>query len=208
MKYVKVTAMFLALCMAFAFAACSKKQADGNTTPAVPSQEPLSGAEVEPDVKFLAAYFPYDESSVKAAELISKQTGAKLFALETENGYSEKADERAARAKDEKTQNVRPSLKNKLDSISPYSVVFICTPLWEDDLPMAFYTFFEDYDMRDRIILPICSSADKDAAEKCEVLVKGALGDTAVTLGGFLVSPGAEPDEDAMKAYIQQSLYE
>lgn len=211
MKYAKFISLLLAVCTVFAFAACGKKNSDTDesTSPASP-EKTAANTVADGEIGMLAVYFPYDETSEKAAKIVAESTGAELFALETVNGYSDNADERSAAAKEEASQNLRPALKNKLDSITPYSILFVCTPMWENDLPMAFYTFFEDYDLRDRVIVPVCVS-DKDGedaaadAEKLSSLIREKLTLSAVT-DCKTVKSGAEPDADALKAFVDGVL--
>lgn len=206
MKYVKVISLFLALSLLFAFAACGNggKSID-QTTAEQGSDNAAPSADDDKPIEMLAAYFPYDETSVKTAKLVSELTGAKLFALETQNGYPDDSELRLSQAKDEAEKNLRPALKNKLSSLSSCVVVFVCTPLWENNLPMAFYTFFEDYDLRDRVIVPFCASESSDGAARVSSLIKDKL-PASLVLDGMTVSPTAEPDKNAINTFIDDSL--
>ena len=207
MKYVKVISLLLALSLVFAFAACGKKGgADIETTASVQSTEKVTVKTDGDDapIEMLAVYFPYDAESEKTAKIVAEATGAKLFALETVNGYSDNDEERASQAKDEVQQKSRPALKNTLDAITPYSVLFVCTPLWENDMPMAVYTFFEDYDLRDRVIVPLCVSDGENDAETLTTLVREKLSASIVTDGMSVT--GSEPDSAAIKSFIDNAL--
>lgn len=207
MKYAKVISLILVLSFVFALSACGKK--DSTEVETTASVQPSEKAVVETDgdgtpVEMLAVYFPYDPASEKTAKAVADATGAKLFALETVNGYSDNSEERASQAKDEAQQKSRPALKNTLDAITPYSVLFVCTPLWEDDMPMAVYTFFEDYDLRDRAIVPLCVSDGENSAEALTSLVREKLPASIVTDG--MAVTGSEPDAAAIKAFIDNAL--
>ena len=58
-------------------------------------------------------------------------------------------------AAEEHSKNVRPALKNAPLSLSGYDVVFLCFPEWDNTMPMALFTFVEDYDMRDKAVIPV-----------------------------------------------------
>lgn len=230
MKHVKIISLLLAFCFVLAFAACGKSDDDGGGEKTdAPAQSSEDGAQSsanetqsyengtqsseksaaddgeESAVEMLAVYFPYDELSEKTAQTVADLTGAKLFALETVNGYSDAGEERALQAKREAAEKTRPALKNKLAEITPYNILFICAPLWENDLPMAVYTFFEDYDMRDRVIVPICTSSDvENSAASFTELVREKL-DASLVMDGMSVS-GDESDSASVKAFVESVL--
>lgn len=55
-----------------------------------------------------------------------------------------------------KAENARPELKNHLDSISDYDVIFLGFHNWWYTAPMAVFSFNEEYDLADKIIVPFC----------------------------------------------------
>ncbi len=229
MKHVKIISLLLAFCLVFAFAACGKRDTDGGGEKTAASAQ-SSEAEVqtsengtqssesvtqhsektaadddeESAVEMLAVYFPYDELSEKTAQTVADLTGAKMFALETVNGYSDSGEERAIQAKREAAEKTRPALKNRLETITPYNILFVCAPLWENDLPMAVYTFFEDYDMRDRVIVPICTSDVENSAAAFTELVREKL-DASLVMDGMSVV-GAESDSASVKTFVESVL--
>lgn len=204
MKHIKIISLILAVSVLFAFAACGKNDKETDSTTAEPTDAAVPTTEEKP-IEMLAVYFPYDETSEKTAKIAAEFSGARLFALETVNGYPKDEAERAKKAEEEAANNDRPALKDKLTSLYSCSVVFVCTPLWEGDLPMAFYTFFDEYDLRDRIIVPLCvSSSDADAAKMKSLITQRLTGSLAVD--GMAVSPDSEPDKNAITAYIDKML--
>ena len=48
-------------------------------------------------------------------------------------------------AKKEKSENARPKLKEFPD-LTGYDIIFVEYPIWRGDMPMAMYTFLEEYD--------------------------------------------------------------
>ena len=88
------------------------------------------------------------------AEMIQKHVGGELFEIDTVNPYPIDYNECIAVAKDELHKKARPDLKNYLDSISDYDVIYLGYPCWWGLPPMAVFTFLEHYDWSGKIIRP------------------------------------------------------
>lgn len=80
------------------------------------------------------------------ASFIQKQVGGDLFRIETVEGYPADYNDTTDKAKDEQNANARPELTNHLDDVSQYEKVYIGFPNWWGDMPMAVYSFFDEYD--------------------------------------------------------------
>lgn len=87
------------------------------------------------------------------AEMIAKETGADLFKIEPVSPYPTNYNETVRIARDEKRDNARPKIKNKVNNLKDYDVVFIGYPIWHGDLPMAVYTFFDENDLSGKTII-------------------------------------------------------
>ena len=48
----------------------------------------------------------------------------------------------------------RPTLEAKLANLNDYDTIFIGYPAWWYDMPMALYSFFEEYDLSGKTIIP------------------------------------------------------
>ena len=92
-----------------------------------------------------------------AAEHIQKYTGADIFKIEQENEYSADYKTCTEQAKYDLDNNIRPELKNKLDSLSKYDEIILCYPNFWGTMPMAVFTFLEMYDFSNKIIKPLCT---------------------------------------------------
>lgn len=108
------------------------------------------------------------------AQKIQKLTGGDLFEIRTAKQYPEDYYKATEIAKEEKRQNARPELANKLDDISPYEVVFLGYPNWWGTMPMAVFTFLESYDFTGKTIAPFCThegsglgSSERDIKKLC-----------------------------------------
>ncbi len=88
------------------------------------------------------------------AQIIQKQTHGDLFRIETVKPYPLIHEPLIRYAEQEQRDNIHPELKNKLNNINDYDVVFIGYPIWWYKMPMALYTFFDQYDLSSKTIIP------------------------------------------------------
>ena len=68
--------------------------------------------------------------------------------------YPDNYDECTKVASDEKDNNARPEIQNKIDNFDSYDTVFIGYPIWWGDLPMIMYTLMEKYDFNGKNVIP------------------------------------------------------
>lgn len=90
------------------------------------------------------------------ANLIQKETGGNLFAIEvTENHYPTDDFEAMAEIAREQIENGdRPAMGTPLENPDDYVVVFAGYPIWWCGMPAVMYTFFEEYDFSGKTIIP------------------------------------------------------
>ena len=80
------------------------------------------------------------------ASLIQNQIGGDIFRIETISPYPADYRDTTNQAKNEQNENVRPELVNHLDDVSQYDTIYLGFPNWWGDMPMAVYSFLEEYD--------------------------------------------------------------
>ena len=88
------------------------------------------------------------------AQLIARQTGGDLFAIQTVQEYPGSHDALLEFAYNERAGDARPELAAALENPGDYDVVFLGYPNWNADLPMPLYTFLESYDFAGKTIVP------------------------------------------------------
>ena len=93
-----------------------------------------------------------------AAELIQQTVGGDLFQVETVKPYAENYKECCAEARSELDGNVRPAIRDFLDSIDDYVIIFLVYPCWFSTLPMCMFTFLDRYDLTGKKLAPLCSN--------------------------------------------------
>lgn len=159
----------------------SQKPAFSQSAQSAQSAEPagssgqMEGGEESTDGSILIAYFTAAENSgvdaiasasyttvngaavgrVRAvADMIAAQTGGELFAIQTSTVYPADGGELIDFAAGEQEENARPELTGRIDNLERYDTIFIGFPNWWYDMPMALYSFFEEYDLSGKTIIP------------------------------------------------------
>jgi len=118
------------------------------------------------ETKVLVVYFSrtgeqYGVGNIKegntaiVAKMIAEKTKGDLFEIKLKNDtYPTEYRSLTEVAKEEKKANARPEIIGKVDNFADYDVVFIGTPNWWSDMPMAVYTFMEQYDWAGKKVAP------------------------------------------------------
>lgn len=93
-------------------------------------------------------------NAAKLANWIQQEVGGDLFSIVVTEPYSSDYDECLDRAADEKAANFRPELVNHLDNMENYDIIFLGFPNWWYTVPMAVYSFIEEYDLSGKTVVP------------------------------------------------------
>ena len=97
------------------------------------------------------------------AQTLSKASGARLYQITTTNTYPRTIDNLYEVSKEELNNQNYPELTDDEPlSIDDYDTLYLCYPNWWHDMPGAFYSFLDKYDLSNKTIVPICL-ADKDS---------------------------------------------
>ncbi|CAG5011086.1 MULTISPECIES: flavodoxin [Dyadobacter] len=143
----KLTAPLAHLLLAFLFlvSACSSTQTE--------RIDAETGTDVAAD-KILIVYLSRTKNTKAVAEMIQKNVGGKLVAIELEKPYPENYQATVAQVASENQSGYLPPLKTKIDSIGQYDVVFVGFPTWGMQLPPPMKSFLKQYDLSGKTIIP------------------------------------------------------
>lgn len=115
----------------------------------------------QPEQKILVAYFSYSGTTRNVANTISERTGADLFEITPQNGYSSVYPE----SNREIRNNERPILTDTVANMDEYDIVFVGYPVWWHATPASVNTFLESYDLTGKLIIPFCTSGGSSMDE-------------------------------------------
>ena len=108
--------------------------------------------------KVLVAYFSWSGNTKYAAQYIAQKLGADEFEIIREKPYPTEYTPCTEDAKAEKEAGERPAIKGKVENMAQYDVVFVCVPVWWYTAPMPVFTFLEQYDLKDKTVIPFCTA--------------------------------------------------
>lgn len=92
------------------------------------------------------------------ARMISEETGADLFSIRTVEKYPDNYDDTVDQGQEEQSENARPELASQIEDISRYDTIFLGYPNWWGDMPMAVYSFLDEYDLSGKTVIPFVTS--------------------------------------------------
>lgn len=89
------------------------------------------------------------------ADYIQEYTGAATFEIVPETPYPNDYATMLQVAQQELDTDARPAIRNPLENLEQYSVVFIGSPIWHGVPPMIKHTFYETYPaLAEKTIIP------------------------------------------------------
>lgn len=88
------------------------------------------------------------------ADYISEITGAEQFEIVADKDYDMPYMELIEVAKQEANNGELPAMVGGLEHLDQYDTVFIGGPVWWGTYPQVMFTFFRDYDLNGKTIIP------------------------------------------------------
>lgn len=109
-----------------------------------------------------------------AAKMAQEAVGGDLFEIKTVKAYPADYTETTKVAQTELRQNARLELAAHVENMDEYDTIILGYPNWWGTMPMAVYTFLEEYDFTGKTILPYCthegsglSGSERDIKRLC-----------------------------------------
>lgn len=130
-----------------------------------------NGTEVPENSKVLVAYFSWGGTTRRMATQIAEQTGGTLFEIVPVTPYPTEYTPCTEVALEERDNNARPAIKDKVNNWDEYDIVFIGCPVWWHTAPMIINTFSESYDFEGKIVVPFCTYASTYRDETLQKIV-------------------------------------
>jgi len=112
--------------------------------------------------KILIVYLSRTNNTKTIAEIIHKNVGGTLVALELEKPYPENYRATVEQVVKENETGYLPPLKTKIDSIQNYGVVFVGFPTWGMKLPPPIKSFLKQYDLSGKTIVRSIPTMDME----------------------------------------------
>lgn len=125
--------------------------------------------------KILTVFFSHTNNTRIVAQHIHSIMGGDSLELKTVKAYPAVHDETVKIAIQENKSNARPALSTLFPAnMEEYDILFAGYPVWEYTIPMAFFTFFDQYKFSGKTIIPFSThlgsqlgGGPRDIAQLC-----------------------------------------
>lgn len=194
--------------------------------------ESIGDVEIDENKKILVAYFSYGENAALpdnieastsasinlwngkttgntgvVADMIAKGTGGELYSIITAKKYSADYDEVVEQGKAEVEANASPELVSNIENLDEYDTIFVGYPTWWYDMPMAMYSFFDEYDFSGKTIIPFCTSGGSGFCDSIDA-IKNLEPNADVVENGLAVSgSSAENAQNDISEWLSELGY-
>jgi flavodoxin len=142
--------------------------------------------------KVLIVYLSRTNNTKAIAEIIHKNTGGTLVALELEKPYPENYKATVQQVVEENEAGYLPPLKTTIDSIEKYGVVFVGFPIWDMKMPPPMKSFLHQYDLKGKTVIPFNTNAGYGVGSGFKTVKE--LCPNSKVLEGFEIKGGIERD--------------
>ena len=140
------------------------------------------------------------------ANIINEKVNGDIFPILVAEKYPDSYDETVDRGREEKNSDFRPQLVNHIENFDNYDTVFIGFPNWWSDMPMAMYSFFEEYDFAGKTIIPFVTSGGSGFSDTINTIK--SLEPNAKVLEGISISGRrATGSEDDITEWLNEINY-
>ena len=111
-----------------------------------------------PEGKTLVIYFSHTGTTKEVAAYVHGLVGGDFVEIIPVEAYPEGYSAALDPAKEEQRKNARPAIRDPLDSIDEYDVIYLGYPIWWGTVPMIVNTFLESYDFAGKTVVPFATS--------------------------------------------------
>ena len=101
------------------------------------------------------------------ASVIADLTGADIFSIRTVESYPDNYNDTIDQGQEEQQEDVRPELSGQIENLDSYDTIFLGYPNWWGDMPMAIYSFLDEYDLSGKTIVPFVTFRWQWIFRKC-----------------------------------------
>ena len=105
---------------------------------------------------------------------VQEETGGDLFTIRVTDPYPSDWDACLDRANQERGEDARPELEERVDNLDDYDTVFLGYPNWWYGVPMPLLTFLEENDLSGKEVYLFCSHGTGGLANSVEIITEVA----------------------------------
>lgn len=139
----------------------------------------------------------------KAAGMLADITGGELYKIEQAQPYSDDYDTCTAEAKADLQNHARPEVPDLPDDLDAYDEIYLGYPNYWGTMPMAVYTFLENYDFTGKTIHPFCTHEGSGLSHTVQDIQKAAPG-AVVTKGLAIRGSSVDGAKAALEKWVKE----
>lgn len=175
----------------------------------------------------LVAYFSWAENAILEGEVdavaspsvlvpgnvqqlagwVQEETGGVLFSIRVTEPYPSDWDDCLERANQERGDNARPALQERVENLDQYDTVFLGYPNWWYGVPMALLSFLEENDLSGKQVYLFCSHGTGGLASSVDIITE-AVPEAMISDTIFdCYEEEASSSEEAIKNWVAELGY-
>ena len=104
------------------------------------------------------------------ANVIAEHTRSDIFRIEPMTPYPTDHETLVDIASEEQDENARPAIQESIENLDDYDVIYVGYPIWWSDMPMILYTFFDEYDLSGKTIVPFSTHGGSGFAGTIDII--------------------------------------
>lgn len=137
------------------------------------------------------------------ATVIGDATGGDMVRIQISEPYPGNFDDLAEQADQERQNNVHPALATEIGNFDDYDVIFVGYPIWWYQMPMAMYSFFDEYDFSGKTLIPFSTHGGSGWSGTLDDIAGMEPGATMVN--GFSISRNnAASSADDVRSWLRE----
>ena len=153
------------------------------------------------DKNVLVVYYSVSGNTETVANKIHDLVGGDIFELETEKTYPSNYRELTREVKKEIENGVKPTLKNNVENIEKYDVIFLGSPCWWSTYAPVVATFLDENDLSDKTIIPFMTHGGSGMGRSEEDL-KNAEPEAKILNGLAIYGSRVDSSDDEIKKFV------
>lgn len=123
------------------------------------------------------------------ADSIAEATGGQLFSILTAEQYLDSYNATIDAGQAEKNNGTLPELASHIENLEDYDTIFLGFPNWWYGMPMAIYSFLDEYDFSGKTIVPFVTSGGSGFSNAISEIESAEPG--ATVLEGLAIGSGS-----------------
>lgn len=137
------------------------------------------------------------------ARYIQTAVGGDLHLIETTNPYPTEFDDVRDQNHQEQADGILPALKQRIENIDQYDIVFIGYPNWALDVPQPILSFLKSYDFAGKTVVPFCTH-DGYGAGRTYTSVRNAVPGATVLEGIAIEATEVPSSETQVQNWLKE----